>query len=416
MSDPASHRYGQHLSKEEVEQLVRPARQTTDLVSKWLRNHGIRDLEYTAAGDWISLSLPVRTAERLLGCEYHEFEHAEDGHVLVRTLSWSIPSYLHQHIDTIQPTTSFLRTMPQDRYGGVPPPEWETAGRMPTYDELVDEDKLDRGHLDIPELQDLPANPQPIDACNRLAVSPLCLRVLYGTLNYVPQATWSNKMGLVNFLGNVNNRSDVNMFLERYRPDAARAGAAHKIETVLVAGGDDQQTPNTEEQMKQKKGLEGAVDAETMIGVAHPTPLMAWNVGGRAQLIQRRAKASANEPYLEWLQYVLAQSTLPHVISISYADVEQTVPLSYAKRVCAGFAQLGARGVSVIVSAGDHGVGSEGACRSKDGTNRTEFMPSFPASCPFVTAVGATRHLDPVMVAFDGRSDFVSGKTPSSDP
>ena len=36
-------------------------------------------------------------------------------------------------------------------------------------------------------------------------------------------------------------------------------------------------------------------------------------------------------------------------------------------------------------------------------------MPTFPASCPFVTAVGGTRNLDPVMAGFDARGGFSTG-------
>ena len=60
---------------------------------------------------------------------------------------------------------------------------------------------------------------------------------------------------------------------------------------------------------------------------------------------------------------------------------------------CSLFAQLGARGVSVIFSSGDTGVGS--ACQSNDGKNTTRFLPIFPASCPFVTSVGGTWHVEP---------------------
>ena len=49
------------------------------------------------------------------------------------------------------------------------------------------------------------------------------------------------------------------------------------------------------------------------------------------------------------------------------------------------FAQLGARGVSVLFSSGDTGVGS--ACQTNDGKNTTRFLPIFPAACPFVTSV-----------------------------
>lgn len=69
----------------------------------------------------------------------------------------------------------------------------------------------------------------------------------------------------------------------------------------------------------------------------------------------------------------------------------------YAVHVCNLFAQLGARGVSVIFSSGDTGVGS--ACQSNDGKKTTRFSPSFPATCPFVTAVGGTYAMEPEIAA-----------------
>ena len=78
----------------------------------------------------------------------------------------------------------------------------------------------------------------------------------------------------------------------------------------------------------------------------------------------------SNEPYLVWLQYVLGLNDLPYTVSTSYGDDEQTVPLSYAQRVCQDFAQLGARGVTVLFSAGDDGVVPNGTCVANDGSNR----------------------------------------------
>lgn len=382
----------------------------------WLQEHGIFQFNYTPGSDWIKASVPVRQAETLLHSKFYQFVHDDDGNTLVRTLEWSIPGHLRDHIDVIQPTNSFFQTVPQDRYGGIPKPQWDLDGRLPTYEELMEEDLIERGHLDVPALKDLPAHPTVDQACNRLAVSSLCLRVMYGTLDYEVQQQPpdnTNKVGLVNFLGNNNNRSDVARYLEIYRPDAAAAGAADAFETILINGAVDQQTPNTPEQMERAAGLEGALDVETLIGVAYPVPVVAWNVGGRPPFQASQNKIqNSNEPYMEWLHYLLAQEdgTLPQVISISYADEEQTVPESYAKRICEVFAHLGARGVSVIVASGDEGVGKDSKCFSNDGSDKPKFQPTFPASCPFVTAVGGTRHLDPVMAGFDARGGFSTGR------
>ena len=85
----------------------------------------------------------------------------------------------------------------------------------------------------------------------------------------------------------------------------------------------------------------------------------------------------------------LPQSQLPNVLSTSYGEDEQSVPEAYAKSVCNLYAQLGSRGVSVMFSSGDSGVGS--ACQTNDGRNTTKFQPQFPASCPWVTSVGGTK-------------------------
>jgi hypothetical protein len=83
---------------------------------------------------------------------------------------------------------------------------------------------------------------------------------------------------------------------------------------------------------------------------------------------------------MEWLQYILAQDSIPQTFTTSYGDDEQSVPREYAESVCTMFAQLGARGSSIMFSSGDFGVGMSD-CKTNDGTNRTIFQPMFPASC-----------------------------------
>jgi tripeptidyl-peptidase-1 len=72
-------------------------------------------------------------------------------------------------------------------------------------------------------------------------------------------------------------------------------------------------------------------------------------------------------------------------MSLSYGFDEDALTASEANSICNAFAQLGARGVSVIVSSGDGGVAG-----SRPSDSCTAFVPTFPASCPYVTTVGAT--------------------------
>jgi tripeptidyl-peptidase I len=99
---------------------------------------------------------------------------------------------------------------------------------------------------------------------------------------------------------------------------------------------------------------------------------------------------NSNEPYLEFLTYILAQpdSALPQVLSTSYGEEEQSVPREYATKVCDMLMQLGARGVSIVFSSGDSGPG--GSCiRMSD--RKPYFQSGFPAACPWITSIGGTR-------------------------
>lgn len=89
----------------------------------------------------------------------------------------------------------------------------------------------------------------------------------------------------------------------------------------------------------------------------------------------------------------LADEELPQTLSTSYGEEEQSVPEEYALKVCNMFMQLGARGVSVLFSSGDTGPGE--SCKSNADNLTTTFLPTFPAGCPYVTAVGATTSSSP---------------------
>jgi tripeptidyl-peptidase-1 len=231
---------------------------------------------------------------------------------------------------------------------------------------------------------------------------------LPGTIDYVPKSTDKNQVALCNYLGEVNNRSDVNIFLQKFRPEAA--ADAFNFTVTTIAGGSDQQTPLNSTQLAAGTELEGNLDAETIIGITHPTPLFTFNTGGQPPFIPDAGTPSdTNEPYLTWVQFILTQQNIPQVISTSYGDDEQSVPQSFATSVCNSFAQLGARGISLIFSSGDNGVGNATDCQTNDGKNTTTFLPEFPAGCPYVTTVGATRNVNPEIVAVDPKNGFVSG-------
>lgn len=84
----------------------------------------------------------------------------------------------------------------------------------------------------------------------------------------------------------------------------------------------------------------------------------------------------------------------PNVLSISYVWAENSFPPEYLAYQCHEFLKLGLQGVTVVVSTGDTGTARhpDGVC-GDGGSNETftgHFVPSWPASCPWVTAIGGT--------------------------
>ncbi|KAH9990678.1 Pro-kumamolisin [Xylariaceae sp. FL0662B] len=407
ISNPSHRRFRQHLTQDQVNSLIKPSDDTINTVVTWLRDYGIRieELEFTPAKDWIiTPALPVSSIESLLQTSYHVYRRGDQE--LVRAEEWSLPLQLHGLVDIVQPTTSFIQMRPL----AITSNSRDAVKGNTTSESLNDaaEDLADG--LDILKGIDLnnpPDNLTPDKACNTSAVTPICLRTLYGTLNHKAQGADKNSMALSNYFGEFNNRSDIRQYLKMYRPDAV--GAADEFVIKEIAGAINQQSPANQSQLDDGQGREGNLDAQVMLGIGYPTRLITYSTGGDSPPYEPDVSLpeNTNEPFLTWLQYVLAQPELPTVISTSYADTEYTVPLSYAKRVCNGFAQLGARGVSVIFGSGDWGVGKPEQCHAPDGTPR--FVARFPESCPYGTSVAATRNITPEIVAYNDRNGFVSG-------
>ena len=245
--------------------MVAPSEKATSAVHGWLAAEGVESsrLGHTPAKDWIRLSLPVAHAERLLDTEYSVFEH-EDGDRIVRAPVWSLPSDLHEHIDTIQPTNSFFRP------GGLR----RSLKPLEPVSDLG-------GHLSpeaFNEIANVPDDAPIPKACNTSAVTSKCLRAFYQTIGYKPKVPGQVQVGLTDFLKEANNRSDVRIFLEKFRPDAVSAADTFTVD--VINGGDNQQTPDTPAQLAAGKDLEGNLDAETIIGIDYPIPLTAFTTGG----------------------------------------------------------------------------------------------------------------------------------------
>ncbi|KAI0283619.1 tripeptidyl peptidase A [Russula aff. rugulosa BPL654] len=363
VSDPNHSKYGAHLSKEQVAELVAPHPDTSGLVGSWLAHHEVPSsaVSITHGGSWLTIyNLSLTKVNALLDASYQVFRHTETNETVIRTIGYSLPAALHEHVQTVAPTTYF----------GSPRALRQTSKLV------FDATTLPDGDLELQEMSATftPGDPVPSN-CSSI-ITPTCLRMLYNTLTYSPQATSTNMFGITGYLEH----------------DATTAN----FSVVTVNGGINNQS---------NPGSEANLDIQYAESISYPTPNIFYSTAGAPPFIPDvQEPTNLNEPYLDWLEFIMIQKTIPQTISTSYGDDEQTVPRDYATSVCNMFAQLGAMGISVLFASGDGGVGGNSkvntvTCLSNDGTNRTEFLPIFPSSCPFVTSVGGTTQVNPEVAA-----------------
>ena len=182
-------RYGNHLSKEEVDELIAPSPTTVESLEAWLAHHDIdptSSLSRTDAGDWMTITVPIGKVEKMLDAKYRVYEHVDTGETIVRTISYSLPSVLHDHVSVVAPTTYFgtMRAM--------------------------------RSHVHIQE----PADNEVSTLLTQLAqagvpdictseITPACLSALYNATGYKPTATDKNVLGVAGYLDEFANYADL---------------------------------------------------------------------------------------------------------------------------------------------------------------------------------------------------------------
>ena len=324
-----------HLSKDQVAELVTPHPDTLKLINSWLDHHGVPSSSVSTShgGSWLTLTgVPVSQANALLGTSYQLYQHAETKDRVLRTVGYSLPEVLHAHVQTVAPTTYFgsprtRRQTLRKRSGGA-----AAALEKSASGELVKvlSSRIDDG-----------------------LVTPSSLRRLYETSGYMPVAKDRNVLGIAGYLGDYPDHDDLTAFMKKYRTDAPYATYTFEH----VGDGDLPDEPSDE----------ANVDLQYTEAIAYPTPHIYYSTPGE-------------QGFLVWLKYMIDQPTVPQMISMSYDGEEQYFSEGYAIAVCKLFAQLGARGASVILASGDDAVGRED-CRVNDGSGRVQFLPTFPASC-----------------------------------
>lgn len=335
VSDPKSANYGKWLSKEELEAFTAPSEDSVKSVKTWLSSFGIKDSDINQpTPDWLEVNVPISQAESMLKSKYELYTNAATGQSMARTTQYSIPKTLHEHVDTIQPTTSFHRHIGAKVNKDIKPESGVTKRQS---------------------------------GCNSQHITPSCIRSYYN-VDYTSKGKAS--LAVTGFIEYSASHNDAAQYLSQYQTSAKGSN----FKDVSIAGfTNDPNNPT----------LEGNLDTQIALSVGYPNPVSYLAVGpvtGNPQ----------TEPFGDELinfgNYLNSASSPPTSVSTSYGQEEQGLSSNYLDRICNEFMKAGSRGVSIFFSSGDFGVGG-----NNEGNCNQGFYALFPASCPYVTAVGSTQ-------------------------
>lgn len=239
-------------------------------------------------------------------------------------------------------------------------------------------------------------------------ITPDCLRALYG-IPVPTTANPANSFGIVEYTPQIYIQEDLDLFFSNYSKNQKQRSPILNSINGGISG-------------NRTQGFflnaESDLDLEYGMTLVNPQPVQLYQVGdfiegGSLNDFLDAVDASyctfdgGDDPVQDG-QYPSSRGgyegpkncggfAATKVISSSYAYNEADLTARYETRQCAEYAKLGLAGSTFLYASGDYGVSGnlfkciEPRNKTLNVGNNGIFNPSFPASCPFVTAVGATQ-------------------------
>jgi tripeptidyl-peptidase-1 len=212
-----------------------------------------------------------------------------------------------------------------------------------------------------------PMNPPPVltpldPAENTAHVDPATLKSYYKVTG---EGSASVSQSVVETINQVASPSDLAAFQSEYSlpsQEIAKDIGGHNSDLICKFN------PNS--------CAEANLDVQYMMAMAPGTPLTYWY------------DSNYETPFEDWIEQVAATENPPLVHSISYGGPEPLMAASVLNTFNTEAMKLGTQGISIFVSSGDDGVAGNGA---RGNISACGYTPSFPATSPYITAVGATQ-------------------------
>ncbi|KAF3932549.1 Aorsin [Dactylellina cionopaga] len=427
VSHPDSPSYGQHWTPDEVRAKFSPSQESYVAVATWLKSSGV-PYKLDARG-WITFNATASKIETLLRTKYYLYEHSS-GQLHIGCESYSLPFDIQQHVDIVMPTLHWdiqsedgssqrqrkLRRMAKrsaaKRTTGSIVDGMGTGFRQSGGRRLTQSDSNHWNKFDDPRYAGLAT-------CDQM-ITPSCLRALYSFgENHNPMK--NNSIGVVSFTPQTYLQEDMNNFFGNFSP--VQVGQSPTLKSI--DGG--YVLPFTGVWWN---AVELNMDLQYAMSLVYPQNVTLFQVGDGIQTGDEYNNFlnaidgsyctydGGNVPGFDAVypnpaaggykgQIMCGKYDPTLVLSISFGGNEADYTRKYAIRQCNEFLKLGLMGVSVLWASGDFGVGGYGsACRDfgtgayNDGLSG-RFTPDYPATCPYITAVGGS-YIPLGKTVFDG--------------
>ena len=380
--------------------------ETVEAVRSWLVSVGVPEdrIRQSQGLSWLSFNASVGEAESIFRAKYHFWSHENSGKMHVACDEYSLPANIQKHVDFVYPSVHFdARPVPHSANRNQPKTRdtknvrngGPYRGWLPKTIQAINQSDLNFELTDCDE-----------------QTTPACLRALYG-IPINNETTAGNSFGVAEFTPQAYLPYDLDIFFSNFSRNLLSQRPIFKSMDGAI------------NQVRNKSCLfncESNLDLQYAMTLVYPQKITLYQIGdivGGASFNNfldafDSTYCEGDDPFADAIYpdptpggYKGPSSCGAYepakVISISYAYNEHDLTPAYEKRQCNEYLKLGLMGTSLLVSSGDNGVaGNYDTCIDPDNrlpgpdASYTDgsygvFNPMFPASCPYVTAVGATQ-------------------------
>lgn len=298
VSDPSSVRYGQYLTRQEIQDLTYN-KKSHDTILEYLKDAGAFLVTKSIHGEYITARATVSLWEKLFNTEFYTFHHVrskiENPSVIVRAENYSVPSDLHEHVAAVFHTVQ------------MPMAIWGKPIKRPL---------------------------STLNSTNYIRANAVTGYTSPALLNkyYKIDSNKGNSLSTQAVFETIDqyfSESDLLLFQKQFNLP---------LQSLATKIGGHIDSSNTICKRDPDACTEANMDVQYLMGISQYSPTIHWYVDSSS--------------FANWLLLVANNVNPPLVLSISYGAPESTVSASEFDAFNLQAIKLGAMGISIVAASG----------------------------------------------------------------